>query len=142
MVYREYIQRVISQILGESQTVRTNLPSTARISLNRQSKERRLILHLLYANTISRGGKIRPCRRHGRGFGSSIEVIEDLLPLIDTRVTLHGLPKIARATLEPTGEEIPITSEDETISLTVPKFVLPPDSGAARGITRKSHAAR
>lgn len=123
VVYREYLQRVISQILGENRTLSSNLPSTARVSLNHQKDERRYILHLLYANTISRGGKIHPTGGNLESWGSSIEVIEDLVPLVDTRVSLHGLSKIARATLEPEGEEIPIVREGEKIVLFVPKFV-------------------
>jgi hypothetical protein len=123
VVYREYIQRVISQILGDGQTVQTNLPSTARISLNRQAGHRRHVLHLLYANTISRGGKVHLSGGNLEASGASIEVIEDLLPLVDTQVALRGLPKIARATLEPSGEEIPLTAADGEVTLSVPRFV-------------------
>jgi len=123
VVYREYIQRVIAQILGEKRTILTNLPSTARVSLNHQVGERRYLLHLLYANTISRGGKVHLSGGNLEASGASIEVIEDLLPLVDTSVTVNGLPNIARATLEPSGEVIPFTCEEGKIGLSVPKFV-------------------
>lgn len=122
VVYREYVQRVIAQILRESRTVTTNLPSTARVSLNHQASERRFVLHLLYANTISRGGKVHLSGGNLETSGASIEVIEDLLPLVDTSVTLSGLPEIARVTLEPSGEEIPLTRAEGKIGLSVPRF--------------------
>lgn len=122
VVYRHYISKVIASLLGEDVTLKSNLPSTARATLNWQPSEKRYILHLLYANTISRGGRLALAGGSVSGEGISIEVIEELLPLRDIRITLKNLPEISRATLEPQGTEIPFTTIDGSLDLSIDQF--------------------
>lgn len=122
VVYREYVARVIAYLLGDRRTLNANLPSTARVSLNHQPAERRYVLHLLYANTISRGGRMHLAGGTTAGSHASIEVIEELLPLSDTQVTLRGLPKIARVTLEPQGEDLAFGQGGDQLEISVAKF--------------------
>ena len=55
VAYKEYAVNAIKLLLGEDQSLRTNLPSAARVSLMKQESENRYVLHLLYASTILRG---------------------------------------------------------------------------------------
>ena len=80
------------------------------------------MLHLLYANTINRGGRMHLAGGTTAGAHASIEVIEELLPLADTKVTLRGLPKIARVTLEPQGEELAFRQDGDQLEISVAKF--------------------
>lgn len=122
VAYRAYVVNVIDQLLGDQATVKSNLPSTARLALNYQATERRYVLHLLYANTISRGGAMNLSGGTVAASGQTIEVIEELLPLHEIIVTLTNLAPIARVTLEPQGEEINFLQEGSRLRLQLDKF--------------------
>ncbi|MCK9361938.1 alpha-amylase [Patescibacteria group bacterium] len=122
VVHREYICRVIKSLLGLDATCEVRLPSTARVSLNRQAEARRSVLHLLFANTVSRGGSLKLSDITVSGSGGNIEIIEELLPLRNTRVILRHQSPVKRVTLEPAGEEIPFTQESGTVEFTVDEF--------------------
>jgi len=121
--YRHYITRAIEHILGE-RTVVTNLPSTARLTLTSQEKQKRYVLHLLHANTIGRGGAVEikggPLNLQGR----SVEVIEDLIPLrdVDATVRLPGSPRVRQVTLEPQGKAIPFETARNGIRIRLDSF--------------------
>jgi len=122
VVYREYIARVISHLLGTQASATTNLPSTARLALNHQAGQRRFVLHLLYANTISRGGQMDLAGGNLAATGKNVEIIEELLPLSDTQVVLRGLPKISKVTLQPQNQEIAFEERDGGLAVSVEKF--------------------
>jgi len=122
VAYRSYVANVIDRLLGPAATLKTNLPSTARVSLNYQATEQRYILHLLYANTISRGGAMSLSGGTVSATGLTIEVIEDLLPLHDISVTLANLPRISRVTLEPKGQAAEFIQEDGALRLQLDGF--------------------
>lgn len=122
VVYREYVNRVIASLLGHEITVQTSLPSTARVALNRQDSAKRHVLHLLFANTINRGGTMDLSGGTVSGSGLIIEVIEELLPLRDTRIVLRHMPSLKSVTLEPGGREIPFTQADGAVEFAVEEF--------------------
>lgn len=122
VAYREYLSNVISSLLSDRATLSTNLPSTARVSLNLQPAERRYVLHLLYANTISRGGAMSMSGGTVTASGLSIEVIEELLPLGATTIALANMPPIFRVTLEPQGREISFAQQDGRLQLELDGF--------------------
>ena len=102
-IYKELAVKGIEYMLP-GKTLDTNLPSPARVTLTRQKG--RLVLHLLYANIIRRGearvlsteGFVKP--------SAGTEVIEELLPLCDTRISLALDRKPARVRLVPEGREL------------------------------------
>jgi hypothetical protein len=88
----------------------------ARFNLLEQPKEQRYIAHLLYAPITLRGtptlwGKPTPC-----------EIIEELLPLRDTRVSLLLSRPVASATLEPQGSPLAFSQEGQRVNFVVPEF--------------------
>jgi hypothetical protein len=121
VAHQEYAVRVLRWFLGEP-TVETNLPTTARVSLMDQPDQGRYVLHLLFANTIYRGGKMELSGVGATARLSGLEVIQDLLPLRDVLVRLR-LPKAPRrVTLEPQGREVEVFTKGATVELTVPEF--------------------
>ncbi len=123
VAHREIASRVIHHLLGSARTLTTSLPSTARVSLNRQHAEKRFILHLLFANTVSRGGALKLSGGNLNATGTSIEVIEDLLPLRDIRISLSHLPSIAQVTLVPEGRPLEFSrTPDGAIHFTIDSF--------------------
>jgi hypothetical protein len=119
VVYREFIVKAIRALLGDTLTVSTNLPSSARLALTHQSAEERYVLHLLYAPTVTRGGAMQLSGGHLAG-GTSVEVIEDLPALHDVEVALRHPFK--SATLVPQGIAIPLETNNDRVTLRVPKF--------------------
>jgi hypothetical protein len=121
VAYREFIARAIRAFLGNTLSVSTNLPSTARISLTTQPNENRHILHLLYAPTVSRGGVMQLSGGNTSG-GKSVEVIEELPPLHDVDVTLRPPAPVSSARLVPSGEDVPLERQGDRVTIRLPKF--------------------
>jgi hypothetical protein len=119
VAYREFIVKAIRTFMGDALTLSTNLPSTARITLTEQSQESRLVLHLLYAPTVGRGGVMQLSGGNVSG-GKSVEVIEDLPPLHDVEVTLR-LP-VKSAKLVPQGGDVTFDKSGDRVSLRLPEF--------------------
>ncbi len=118
--HRDYIAKAIRLILG-AEALKTNLPSMARVSLMRQPHLKRTVLHLLFANTIARGSSHAYSPEGYVQGGRPIEVIEDLLPLHETTVTMQA-PGVTKATLQPQGEALPFRRNGNEIAFTVPRF--------------------
>jgi hypothetical protein len=124
VAYKEYAVNALKMLLGtENMTVLTNLPSTARVTVMEQKKEKRWILHLLYANTINRGGEMHLSGGTSSGALRGVEVIEELLPLHDVEATVKLPRKVTKVTLEPQGKKIPFeTDSSGRISLKLDSF--------------------
>ena len=107
VVYKEYILNAIKRFLGEGIQLRTNLPSQGRITLMEQPEQRRYVLHLLYANTIIRGGGMENYSSPYIRPSKAVEVVEDLNPVYGVNVDLKTAKTIRLVTLEPQGCELP-----------------------------------
>jgi hypothetical protein len=121
VVYRQFITRALRRFLDGQETVQSNLPSTARLHLNRQDKENRHVLHLLYANTILRGSTARMEGGNIRGT-QAIEVVEELLPLRNITIEVRLPVSIRRVRLEPEGVDLPFETLPEGIRFEVEAF--------------------
>ncbi|NQU75077.1 MAG: beta-galactosidase trimerization domain-containing protein [Planctomycetes bacterium] len=121
VAHRQYVVNALRSLLGEP-TVATNLPSTARLSMMRQEKHRRDVLHLLYANTISRGGEIEMGAGTFTGKGWLVEVIEELLPLRNINLQVRPGKTVCKVTLEPQGRQIDFKCSNGTTELTIEEF--------------------
>jgi hypothetical protein len=95
------------QLLRTKPLLTTKMPSMGRINLLQQPENKRYVVHLLYASPIQRG---------------TVRVIEDLVPLYNTPVTINLPEKIKSAYLIPSGDKIEMTEKDGKISVVVPEF--------------------
>ncbi|MBN1553143.1 MAG: beta-galactosidase trimerization domain-containing protein [Phycisphaerae bacterium] len=121
VAHKQYVLKAMHLLL-ETPTVTTNLPSTARVTITEQPERKRYILHLLYANTLRRGGEMHLSGGTATAYLKGLEIIEDLLPLRDVRVELHLPKKPTKAVLQPEGKEIPIAADGDAMKLTVEEF--------------------
>ena len=119
--YREFVVRSLRAFLDGALTLTANFPSTARVTLTRQADKNRFVLHLLYAPTISRGGQLK-LSGGNVSRGAVIEVIEDLPPLRDVRVSLQLSNKIARVSCVPGGRELAFETVNGKTEIAVPQF--------------------
>ncbi len=120
---KEFVLSALRKFIGDELPVEVSLPSTGRVTLMEQPEEKREIVHLLFANTVNRGGGGIPRAAGAVGDGYAIEVIEELLPLRDVRVRVRpGIP-VRRVRLVPENAELPFREEGGRISFTVPELL-------------------
>ncbi|MFE5318736.1 beta-galactosidase trimerization domain-containing protein [Paenibacillus sp. NPDC056579] len=107
LALKESVLFALNRLLTDK-TLSTTLPAQGIVTLMEQPSERRYVNHLLYATPVKRG--------------SGVEVIEDIVPLYDVRVTLKLDKPVKRAYLAPQMEELPIDEANGSVSYTVPKL--------------------
>lgn len=114
---KQFFLACLRRMLGEKIGLRANLPSTARVTLTTQPQHRRHVLHLLHANLVQRGGLQQT------HMGPMImEVIEDLTPCCDVKVSLRLDAPVRRVTLEPQGLAIPFRQNGDRVELAIDRF--------------------
>ena len=75
------------------------------------------ILHLLHGNLCQRGGG------QETHMGSmTMEIIEDLTPCCDVKVSVRIDKPVTRVTLEPQGEEIPFHTDGDRVEFEIDRF--------------------
>ncbi len=119
---KDYAANAIRLLLGEDQTLKTNLPSAARVTLMEQPAKRRYVLHLLYAGLLPVGADVRLSAEGYVGQGWQIEVIEDLLPLHNTKLSLALPQEVTRVTLEPQERELDFIAQAGGLELFIDEF--------------------
>ncbi len=119
---KEYVAAVIQKMLPTKTVAVAGLPSTARVTLTRQSSHHRWVLHFLYANTVARGGQMRLSGGTVTAT-AAIEVIEELQPLYNIGVTLRLPSPIRQIKMEPAGIPIEFQQVDGVIEFVLPEFV-------------------
>lgn len=107
LCFKEIFAFVANKLLGDDVSAKASIPDKAVMTLTRQEKEKRSILHLLFAHTTVRG--------------RNTEVIEDTVPLynIDCSVKCEKMP--SRVYLAPENTDIPFEYKDGKVYFTVPK---------------------
>jgi hypothetical protein len=94
-------------LLRTNPLVTVDMPSMGRMNLLHQPGKNRYVVHLLYASPIQRG---------------KVRVVDDLVPLHNTPVTVSLPEKIKSATLVPSGNKLEMKSVDGKIQVIVPEF--------------------
>jgi len=114
---KHFVLACIRRLLGDSIGLRAQLPATARVTLTRQSDQQRYVLHLLHANLVQRGGLQQT------HMGPMVmEVIEDLTPCCDVKLSLQLDKLVRRVTLEPQGAEIAFTMNGGRLEIELDRF--------------------
>lgn len=116
VAYKEYISNAIGAILGKKR-IAVSLPSSGRVTLMHQKEHDRFILHLLYANTIARGGEINFVNET---HSNKIEIIDELNFLSDIKVSLRLPFNFNSVTCVPQNEDLDFSSIEEGIEFTLP----------------------
>lgn len=102
------ISPLISRLTGENKMVITTLPSSGKVTLFKKGESK--ILHLVYANTVTRGGGKTP-----------VEVVEDIVTLSEVKVSLKG-ERPSELILQPEGRKIPFSYENGRILFDIKDF--------------------
>jgi hypothetical protein len=118
-LYRDLVADAINALLPECAASFENLPSQARAALTQQDEYSRYVLHLLYATPVKRGADVS---RFASG-ETSVEVIEDLVPLFDIQCTLRVPQSVKSVRLVPSGEALEYSQENGAVRFVVPKLL-------------------
>ncbi len=105
-VHRELFSNVL-HLMHPEPMLQVDLPSSGRVNLLFQPNKKRYVAHLLYGSPIQRG---------------DTRVIEDLPPILDTKVVLNVPEEIKSVRLIPDGINLEFTNTEEGIVAIVPKF--------------------
>ena len=103
---KEMVRDVIECLLGDEISVRTNLPAQGVLTLT--EKEDALLVHTLYASPVRRG--------------ENVEIIEDLLPIYNTTLSVKCDKPPKSVTLVPEQTELPFTYQNGRVEVTLPRF--------------------
>jgi len=106
LIAKRVVCHVLDLLLGENKTLKTNLPAQGVVTLMKQGD--RYVNHLLYASPVKRGEKT--------------EVIEDILPVYNTEVSIKLDENIKKVYLAPQRQEIPFEQKDGTVKFKVSEF--------------------
>ena len=104
----------VDLLLGDEKTVSApTVPTQAAVTLLDQAGESRFVAHVVYAP------------RNLKGNARKVEVIEDCLPIYNTKITVKLNGKIPQKVYSaPDGEELDFTYENDKITFTLPKFLI------------------
>jgi hypothetical protein len=103
--YKQMVLGALAMLLDEP-LVKTEAPSTARISVNRQDKDGRSVVHFL---------QYIPERR-----AEGYDVIDDVIPLYNVSLSLRADYRISKAYLAPSNESLPIERDGKYVKVTLP----------------------
>jgi len=105
---KELVAALIEELTGGERSVYVDgLPDRGVVTLLRQPEKDRLINHLLFSHTSVRG--------------NGVEVIEDVVPIYDVKVSVKCGREPSAVWLEPAHEALPFTYANGSVSYTVPR---------------------
>lgn len=91
--------------------------------LEQRPEQKRLVLHLLHANTINRGGTMKLEGGTHRSESQCIEVIAELSPLPDVRVELRTQKNITAVHLQPQDRQLEYEFDNKRLRFRLDEFV-------------------
>ena len=112
---KELITHIIDQLLGETKTLQVEFPDRGVTTLTHQAHLKRYIHHMLFAHTTIRGGF-----EIFKDSYQTIEVIESIIPVFNTKVKLKMSKPIKKVLLVPQNLEIAFEQKEDTLYYTIP----------------------
>ncbi|RTE11279.1 beta-galactosidase trimerization domain-containing protein [Paenibacillus whitsoniae] len=110
LVLKESVLYALNKLIGAAKTLSTNLPAQGVVTLMEQPAEGRYVNHLLYAVPVKRG--------------KGVEVIEDLMPVYGTKVSVRLGKPVKHVYLAPQMTELAFETDAEgTVHYEVPKLL-------------------
>ena len=103
---RLLLSNALAMLLPEP-LVRIEAPTTTLATLNRQAAEKRWVLHLLHYVPVRRG--------------ADFDVVEDVIPLFDVKVSVRSPGRVKAARLVPDGRDLELRRRRGRAEFTVPE---------------------
>jgi hypothetical protein len=112
LIFKEMVLYALDRLLGDKKTLSTNLSAQGIVTLMEQKDENRYVQHSLFATPVRRGE-----------FGSRpVEVIEDIVPVYNTEVSLKLDNEIKKVYLAPQNVEIEFAQNNGVVSYNIEKI--------------------
>lgn len=109
IILKKIVCHALDKLLGKHKSGRASLPAQGVFTLTEQKRENRLIAHLLYASPVKRG--------------DGVEVIEDILPIYNTKLQIRvDNREVRRVYLAPQNEDLDYSIFDGVLTTTVPRL--------------------
>jgi hypothetical protein len=109
-ILQQMVIFALDRLLGDEKTLLTNLPAQGITTLQHQPGEHRYIQHNLYASPVLRGKK------------TTLQVIEDIIPIRNTEITLTPGRTIQSIYLAPQMKAISFNQTDGVVKYKIDEF--------------------
>ena len=103
---KQIVIYAIDRLLADRKTLATDLPAQGITTLMKRGD--RYICHMLYASPVKRG--------------NGVEVIEDIMPVYDTKLSLKLDKEVGRVYLAPQMDEVPFNIKNGRIDIEIKKI--------------------
>ncbi len=105
---KEIITKLIDRLLGNDISIRSSLPAQGILTLCENQEQNKELVHTLYASPVRRG--------------KNIEIIEDIIPLYNVKVSVatEKCPKTVK--LVPEGKLLSFDFKNGRVEFTIPKI--------------------
>jgi len=107
-VLRRFLEKTVDLLLYGARIVSSDLPSVARCTVTTDEQAHRDIVHLLYAPMVKRG--------------NNTELIEDLIPLVNIRLSVRTEHPVKAVRIVPDGKTLDFTVSGGRVCFTVEQF--------------------
>jgi hypothetical protein len=108
IILREMVKFALDKLLLDNKTLSTSLPAQGVVTLTSQEKANRQIVHLLYASPVKRG--------------QNVEIIEDIIPIYNTKVVSKAQTNPKKIYLAPQMKEIAFSHTNGKVEFCVEKI--------------------
>lgn len=113
----KYLFRGALNLLLPEKRVEVRMPSAGRMTLMEQKAEKRLLLHLLFAQTQLRGSGLQ----YPDGRTLQVEIIEDTVPISNVACKVRVAERPKRVYSAYSGADLQFQYESGTVTVTVPE---------------------
>lgn len=103
-------------LLGKNKAAQASLPDRGVLTLTKQEKEKRYMAHLLFAHTTI-CGTFDIC-----GEQKTVEAIEDIVPLHNTKLCVNLSEEIQRIYLAPQMQEMTFERNEDGVTCIIPEM--------------------
>lgn len=109
-ILKNMVCHALDRLLGDKKTLSTNLPAQGIVTLQEQKGKSRLIQHSLYATPVLRGKK------------TSLQVIEDIIPIYNTDFSVKLDSEVKRVYLAPQIKDVSYSQVNGLLKYKIESF--------------------
>ncbi len=101
LILKKTLIAALDRLLGEDKTLKTSLGAQGIATLNKQAEENRYVAHFIYVSPVKRG--------------ENTEIVEDIIPVYDTKASIKVAEKIKKVYIAPENTEIDFTQDKDGV---------------------------
>jgi len=106
-IYRDIVKQLLKKLVPKP-FIASDLPSSAEVTIRRQDKEKRSIVHLIHYIAERKARKL--------------DIVDTKLPLYNCTLTIQSPKKPSQVCLAPAGEQLDFIWQDGAVTVKIPKI--------------------